>query len=268
MIQMSRVLPLFRHNPHHAVAVACCEGLVPCRLFADDEAHPTAAVVVMERFGIGFAAGDAAHAPALLARLHDWHPWYAVNDPPLEWQPALAAWSKESYAAIRYGFTNDPRSFDPAALHGLARVPAGFSIRPYDHGLLEQALAAEWSEDQMGVFLTPEDFLAHGMGLAVVDEAGRLAAGCISFCCHGDGYEIQVDTRPDLRGRGLGACVSAAFVLRALERGKNPRWDAANCASLRLAQKLGYVFTAAFPAWMLIPAGTTPEEAARKAIGE
>lgn len=266
--QMRAALPLFAARETHKIAVSCCQGLIDARCFADRLEQPTAAVVVIRRFGIAFAAGDARHATTLLNALHGWHAWYEISDPPDDWQPALAAWSKKSHGTVRYGFSNKPATFDTARLHALAQVPAGMSLRPFDRALLEQALAADWSEDQTGSFLSVDDFLAHGFGMALVRDDGALIAGCSSFCRHDDGYEIQVDTHPDERGHGYATCVCAAFILNLLDRNLNVYWDAANATSLRLAEKLGFVFERAFVAWVLISEQTTPEAVAEKAIGQ
>lgn len=264
--QLHRLIPLFSRRPAHQVAVSACQGLVPCRAFADDPQQPSAAVLSLRRFGIAFAAGDLAHAHALLEALRGWHPWYEINDPPAAWHPALADWSRKSYATPRYAFDNDPAAFDLAALRAYATPAPGCEILPYDAPLLAQALAADWSEDQLGAFATPDDFLRHGIGMALVRD-GELLAGCASFCRHADGYEIQVDTHPQARGKGYATAVSAAFLLRALQAGKKPCWDAANAVSLRLAQKLGFVFRQVYVSWMLIAPGTSAQAAADKAIG-
>lgn len=263
---LSRLLPLYAGRGTYKIARSCCEGLVPCRAYVDNAAAPSAAVVALARLGIAFAAGDARHAPALLAALHGWHPWYEVNDPADAWQPALAAWSKESYATPRYAFTNDPHALDVDRLRRLAVPPPGYALQPYDRALLGLALSEPWSEDQAGAFESPEAFLRDGMGMALLHE-GRLVSGCASFCRHADGFEIQVDTHPDYQGKGLATCVSAAFMLEALRRGMTPCWDAANSRSLRLAEKLGFVFEKAFTAWLLIAPQVRAEEVAAKVVG-
>lgn len=263
--QMKALLPLFERDTH-IIARSCCQGLVRCRAFADDAKKPTATVVVMRRFGIAFAAGDARHAAGLLDMLRGWHPWYEIADPPDAWQPALAAWSRESHATVRYAMTNDPGAFDLSILRVLGNAPDGCEIRAYDSGLVRQALAAGWSEDQLGGFQSATTFLRDGLGIAVVRD-GKLVAGCTSFCRHADGYEIQIDTHPDMRGRGYATAAGAVFILEALMRGQTPYWDAANASSLRLAQKLGYVFDRAYPAWVLIAPKTDPKAVDEKVIG-
>lgn len=264
--QRRAALPLFADKPTHEVARSGCLGLIDCRIFVDDADRPQSAVLVLERFGIGFAAGDVVHAQALLARLHGWHPWYEIADPPESWHPVLAAWSKESHAFSRYAVVNDPAAFDREALGRMARPPVGKTISRYNGALLAQALSAPWSEDQTGGFPTSEAFLRDGYGVALLD-GDTLVAGCASFCRHQNGFEIQVDTHPDYRGRGLATCVSAAFILDVLEMGMIPYWDAANIHSMRLAQRLGYAFWHAYTAWMLISGASSQAEVAEKVIG-
>ncbi|MEG0767951.1 MAG: hypothetical protein RR482_09560, partial [Clostridia bacterium] len=62
-------LPLFE-DPLVLIGKSMLEGRAPCRVFANDRHHPTAAVVCSEKMGIGYAAGDATYAEALLAPLH------------------------------------------------------------------------------------------------------------------------------------------------------------------------------------------------------
>ncbi len=265
--QLPALLPLFSGSPYHKIARSACLGLVPCRAFADSAVTPSAAVLSLARFGIAFAAGDAAHAPALLDALRGGHPWYEIADPPAAWHPALADSFPETYATIRYGFSEDPAAFDRDALRALAVPPEGCELRPLDHALIDQALLMEWSEDQIGAFTSTGAFLRDGLGVALVRD-GALVAGCASFCAHPDGYEVQIDTHPDHRKKGYAACVGAAFLLESLARGKVPCWDAANRASLRLARKLGFRLASAYTAWMLISGNTTAEAVEKRVIGE
>ena len=258
-------LPLFSGRDTYHIAASCCMGLIPCRIFADSATNPTAAVISLERFGIAFAAGDARHAESLLAALKGWHPWYEVNDPPPAWEPYLAAWSAQSHATVRYAFAHNT-SFDTAALQKLATPPEGCQIVPYTHALLEQALTSQWSEDQMGTYTDIDSFLAEGFGLCVVKD-GKIISGCASFCRHPDGYEIQVDTHPDFRGKGLAKAVSAAFILALNARGLMPYWDAANVKSMRLAEKLGFVFSRAFVGWILVASHADADAVDQQVVG-
>ena len=57
-----------------------------------------------------------------------------------------------------------------------------------------------------------------------------------------------MDTREDHRRKGLALCCAAQLILSCLEKGKYPSWDAANRASVALAEKLGYHFDREYPA--------------------
>lgn len=259
---------LFAGHAQWKFADSICRGLVPGRVFVDDAMRPRAAIAVLERFGIGCAAGDADRAPALLDALRDWHPWYALLDPPPAWHPLLAGWSPGSFAAVRYAFDAGPEGFDRARLAAMATPPDGTRLCRYDAALVAQSLAKAWSEDQTGAFLSADDFLARGLGWALVDAQGVLLAGCASFCRHRDGYEIQVDTDPAHRGKGYAACVCAAFLLDAVQQGARPHWDAANAISMRLALRLGYRLDRAYPACMLVSPGADAEAVRRSVIGD
>ena len=80
--------------------------------------------------------------------------------------------------------------------------------------------------------------LAHG---AFVD--GRLASVACTFYV-GERYEeIGVATEPDHRGRGLSAASAAALCADIRARARCPSWTTSpdNVASLRVAEKLGFV---------------------------
>nr|MCU0481496.1 GNAT family N-acetyltransferase [Anaerolineae bacterium] len=54
------------------------------------------------------------------------------------------------------------------------------------------------------------------------------------------GIEIQIDTKPDYRGKGLATVAAAHLMLHSLENNLAPSWDAATEISAKMAQKLGY----------------------------
>ncbi len=58
-----------------------------------------------------------------------------------------------------------------------------------------------------------------------------------------------MDTHPACRGQGLATAASAALLLACLDRGLYPSWDAHTRQSLALAEKLGYRYSHAYPAY-------------------
>ncbi len=61
--------------------------------------------------------------------------------------------------------------------------------------------------------------------------------------------EITIDTVEEERRKGLATIASAALILRCLDEGLYPSWDAQNMKSVRLAEKLGYEFDHEYTAY-------------------
>ena len=60
-----------------------------------------------------------------------------------------------------------------------------------------------------------------------------------------------MDTVPEERRKGLACIACASLILRCLEEGLYPSWDAHNMGSVRLAEKLGYEFDHEYAAYEL-----------------
>lgn len=158
--------------------------------------------------------------------------------------PSTSAWDelvRESAAARsrpRYAFSSD--GLDPKRLHELVEaVPEGFEIRRFDAAAAELAAAERWSFSFVENFAGPESFLERGIGFGVF-YGGKLVSGATSFAVYDTTVEIEVDTHPGYRRRGLAAAASARLILHCLECGLVPHWDAANEASRALAERLGF----------------------------
>lgn len=148
----------------------------------------------------------------------------------------------------RYAF-HRPAPFDRAALQDMARrLPEGFAIKQIDAGLYAALMAEGWSRDLCAQFGGAEDYLRRGLGYAVIAD-GRPVCGASSYTIYDGGLEIEIDTRPEFRRRGLALACAARLITAALDRGIYPNWDAANPGSKALAGKLGYRFSHAYPAW-------------------
>ena len=65
-------------------------------------------------------------------------------------------------------------------------------------------------------------------------------SGASSYTRYREGIEIEVDTVKAERRKHLALIACSALILRCLNEGLYPSWDAQNMASVRLAEKLGY----------------------------
>lgn len=142
-----------------------------------------------------------------------------------------------------------PPQFDRERLQQGTELP-GFCLREIDGELYGQLMKEPWSEDLCGNFEDCRDFLKRGLGVAAL-ENGRPVAGAASFTLYDDGIEIEIDTREDYRRKGLARACGSALILRCLDLGLVPYWDAANLASVHLAEKLGYRLKGPYDIWRI-----------------
>lgn len=201
--------------------------------FVDDENCPTAALI--EVAGFGFLAGKPneklvrnATSSLLAARTEDWEPMIesVLGDKAKKFQ--------------RYAIKKEPDVFAREKLAGFtASLPEGFSMRLIDKEIYEMSAREKWSADLCSQFPTWEDYAARGIGVGVLHN-GALVAGASSYTIYRGGIEIEIDTKPEYRQRGLATACGARLILECLDRGVYPGWDAHDLRSVALAEKLGY----------------------------
>lgn len=241
----ARLAPLYPGA--NGLVRACLFGQMG-QAFGDHPLHPGAALLCVGDFAC-FGGDPKRHAAGRLAgRL-------ARNSEKTWIIPALAGWEehiafwrpKRMERNTRYAVSLPEAGFDLERLTALTQtLPAGIALRPMEAALYEKAMAAPWSRDFCSQFDSAGDYAKRGLGVAAV-KAEEIVAGASSYVAYGGGIEIQTDTREDMRRRGLAAACCAKLILACLEKRLTPTWDAANPASLALAQKLGYRPGEAYP---------------------
>ena len=141
-----------------------------------------------------------------------------------------------------YAIKKEPDIFNIEKLQTLAdTVPGGFEIRPIDRQLFRLCMASRQLRDIVSQFDSYEHFSALGLGYAAVAD-GLPVSGAGSYSRYSSGIEIEVDTLPGYRRKGLARACCAKLILECLDRGLYPSWDAQNTASAALAESLGYHF--------------------------
>ncbi|MDO4803285.1 MAG: GNAT family N-acetyltransferase [Lachnospiraceae bacterium] len=143
--------------------------------------------------------------------------------------------------AVRYAIKKDTK-FDTAMLKKMANaVPKGYELRKIDGEIYDQCLKDPVTYDFVSSFESKEAYLRLGRGMVLLKD-GRIVSGASSYSRYREGIEIEVDTVPEERKRGLATVACAALILNCLEEGLYPSWDAQNLTSVYLAEKLGYEF--------------------------
>ena len=72
-----------------------------------------------------------------------------------------------------------------------------------------------------------------------------------SYCVYAGGIEVEIDTHPAHRQRGLATACGARLILECLDRGLYLSWDAHDLRSVALAEKLGYHRGEPYPVYWL-----------------
>lgn len=159
-----------------------------------------------------------------------------------EWAKLIEECYPDCKKVTRYAIKKDT-VFDREKLQRMmSSLPSGYEIRNIDSDIYDMCLTDPVTEDFVSAFESKEKYLKLGRGKVVLKN-NKIAAGASSFSRYKEGIEIEVDTKPDERQKGLAAIVCAALILDCLDEGLYPSWDAQNKISVHLAEKLGYEFS-------------------------
>lgn len=230
---------------------SCLQGVMGS-VYIPAGPSPVSAAAILNDFC--FLAGEPSGELAALARSLARETGYCLAVPQHPgWIPVMdAVYGERRRWTERYAIRKDPRCFDPEKLAVLAgSLPSPLSIRRIDRELYIQCRNTPWCRDLIAGFPTWEDYSRLGIGCVVTDH-GIIAAGASSYSRYREGIEIEIDTKPEYRRKGLATAVGAALILECLRAGLYPSWDAASRISVSLAEKLGYTFSHAYPTCELI----------------
>lgn len=206
----------------------CLDGTMG-EIYADETLESAVALVGDFAFCAGNAHGGAAQLFALRG--------FVIALPGSKSWERLLAGTAGAKRVTRYAFRKDGDVFDRELLRR-AQPPEGYSLCAIDRELYNSCRAESWSRDLVSQFESYERYSALGLGVAAVKD-GAVVAGASSYTAYRGGIEIEVDTKPEHRRRGLARACAARLMLECLERGLYPSWDAQNPASAALAIELG-----------------------------
>lgn len=151
----------------------------------------------------------------------------------------------------RYATKKDT-SFDREKLkHYLGLLPEGYELREIDAEIYDKCPGNPVAVDFVSVFAGKSQYLKMGRGVVIVKN-GEIVAGASSYTRYLEGIEIEVDTAEPERKKHLATVACSALILKCLEEGLYPSWDAQNPVSVRLAEKLGYEFDHEYTAYEVL----------------
>ncbi len=162
------------------------------------------------------------------------------------WEPIITSLEKKfpdsfrSYS--RYAMQGRMEWFDPGQLQEyIEGLEPEFQLARIDESIYRLTAEQAWTQDFCRNFNSSQDFAEHGKGYVILHK-GEILSGASSYCYCDCKIEINIETKEEYRRRGLALACAAKLILECLEQQIFPRWDAANMASVALAEKLGYRF--------------------------
>ena len=164
------------------------------------------------------------------------------------WEVCIKECFPEARKVTRYAIKKDTQ-FDLSFLRStVKKLPEGYELKEIDKDVFDLCLTDSVTRDFVSSFESKEKYLEIGRGMVIM-KSGRIVAGASSFARYNEGIEIEVDTVEEERRKGLATVASAALILRCLNEGLYPSWDAQNMNSVHLAEKLGYEFDHEYTAY-------------------
>jgi GNAT superfamily N-acetyltransferase len=164
------------------------------------------------------------------------------------WEACIEECFPSAKKVTRYAIKKDTK-FDKEYLKSLVNeLPDGYELRKIDERIYDMCLPDPVTRDFVSSFDSKEKFLEIGRGMVILKD-DRIVAGASSYTRYREGIEIEVDTVEEERRKGLATIVCAALILRCLDEGLYPSWDAQNMNSVRLSEKLGYEFDHEYTAY-------------------
>jgi len=164
------------------------------------------------------------------------------------WEALIEECHPNAVKVLRYAIKKDTH-FDATYLKSLLkRLPEGYELKEIDENIYDLCLEDPVTVDFVSSFESREKYLELGRGIVVVRD-GKIVSGASSYSRYNEGIEIEVDTVKEERRKGLATAACSALILKCLEEGLYPSWDAQNMNSVHLAEKLGYEFDHAYTAY-------------------
>lgn len=153
---------------------------------------------------------------------------YAMN------QPSLKYFNRNKLTTYISNVSYDP---DYAG----SNTTRKFVIKPIDEQYEKLIHKQFWCHPFTMNYGGYANFSETGFGFVMLEgHTGKLAGATCSYSSSLDSIEIEIAVNPAFRKSGLGVALASRMVLECISREKQPRWDATDLVSVKLAEKLGF----------------------------
>lgn len=212
-----------------------CLQKVMGKIYVTELASPASAFAFVGCFG--FFAGE----PDRELVIHKPDGFVIMIPQNEKWSALIEECYPSAKRVSRYAIKKDTK-FDVDMLRNeIAKLPAEYELKQIESDIYDMCLENPVTADFVSVFDNKEHYLKMGRGMVILKD-GKIVAGASSYTRYNEGIEIEVDTVESERRKHLATVVCSALILKCLDEGLYPSWDAHNMNSVHLAEKFGYEF--------------------------
>jgi len=226
------------------------EGHVDGKIFVDREINPSS-IYICHKYGMTFLYGDSGNdlfnsQLAEYFRSIKQDEW--IQTYPQAWDSFLRSLTEsagvEFYSRVNFAF--DQKIFEKNTRHA-----------SFDNCTVQEAtvdIMKNFNGKVVPKYFWKEFLLPSCKGYVAMVE-NEPASIAFSAYLHGSDLEIGIETAEKHRGSGLAFAACVALIRYCIEKGMTPIWSCKldNTASMKLAQRLGFVEIVRFP-YYCIPA--------------
>lgn len=226
---------------------SCLQGVMG-RMYVDSVSRPESAMAILGDFC--FFAGKPNEELVSFKPERCRQDFMIMTAAQSEWFSLIKkVYADRAKKVSRYAIKKEKDIFDKDRLQAFAdQIGNVYAFRMIDQELYEVCLQQGWSRDLVSVYRDYDEYQRLGIGVvALKDELP--VCGASSYSSYDGGIEIEIDTKKEYRRKGLATACGAKLILKCLDRGLYPSWDAQNLWSVGLAEKLGYHFDREYTAY-------------------
>lgn len=165
-----------------------------------------------------------------------------------EWAALIEECYPSAKRVSRYAIKKDTEYDVDMLRMQISKLPPEYELKQIDSDIYDKCLGDPATADFVSAFENKEQYLKIGKGMVIIKD-GKIVAGASSYTRYDEGIEIEVDTVESERRKHLATIACSALILKCLEEGLYPSWDAHNMHSVHLAEKLGYEFDHEYAAY-------------------
>ena len=235
-----KVVDLFKKHRPNSLIETILEGNSGV-VIVDDPDKPTLAQLAYR--GSVVYGGDANH-PLAEELVKDFPINRGVSSLPKAWRDLVRSIHGDNITTLER-MTFYTQYLDVDHLQKLEQtLSSTFEVRKIDIELATQITTTQNSAfpHQMIYFNSVEDFVNHGVGYCILTDGKVVSVASSTDKISDNGIDVQIDTHPDFRNRGLATIVCATLLRYCLEHDIEPHWSTTTNDSRRVAEKLGYKY--------------------------